>query len=73
MADTIEDVKRRLSKLYLGKAGVHGIGFSRSQDALRLYVHPEPGADRQALLAAVAKEAKPFKVVLVEEESPSLS
>jgi hypothetical protein len=73
MADTIEEVKQRLSRLYLGKVGVHGIGFSRSQNALRLYVHPEPGADREALLAAVAKEAGPYKVVLVEEERPTLS
>ena len=73
MADSIEDVKQRLSRLYLGKAGVHGIGFSRAQNVLRLYVHPEPGADREALLAAVTKEAGPYKIVLVEEERPSLS
>lgn len=73
MADTIEEIKRKLSTRYLGKDGVHGIGFSRRENVLRLYVHPEPGANRNALLAAVTKEAGPYKVILVEEDRPSLA
>jgi hypothetical protein len=73
VAESIEDVKQRLSGRYLGKEGVHAIGFSRAQNTLRLYVHAEPGADWGALQRKAAKDAAPYKVVVIEEERPTIS
>jgi hypothetical protein len=73
VAEPIEDVKRKLSERYLGKGGVHAIGLSRSENTLRLYVHAESGADWKKLLEKVTKEVAPYKVVVIEEERPSIS
>ena len=73
MTDPIEDVKRKLSERYLGKGGVHAIGLSRSQNTLRLYVHPDPGTNREALVAEVTKDAGPYKLVVIEEDQPSIT
>jgi hypothetical protein len=71
VATPIEDIKRKLSERYLGKGGVHAIGFSRSKNTLRLYVHGDAGANRNELMEKVAKEAAPYKVEVIEEDRPS--
>lgn len=73
MADPIDDVKARLSERYLGKSGVHGIGINRSQNVLRVYVHTEPGSDVEALRRRIVDDAKPYKVVVVEEDRPHIT
>src|SRR3712207_8809675 len=35
---TLEQAKQRLSRKYLGKVGIHGIGLSRSQNAVRVHL-----------------------------------
>lgn len=69
MTKSLEEVKRKLSRKYLGKAGIHGMGVSHSKNAVHVYVEKEdPDGERQKLMEEIEKEAAPYKVLPVESE-----
>jgi len=72
---TLDDVKKTLRQTYLPKAGVHGIGLNRSQNAIRLYVDTGYPGDPQAqpVLQQIKKAASPYNLIVVEEEKPTIS
>jgi hypothetical protein len=70
MAETIETVRRRLRQEFLGKAGIHGLGASRAEQAIRVYVDPDAPADLESVLERVRQSASPFSVSVVQEERP---
>ena len=71
MADTLDDVKKRLKSRYVGKSGIHAIGVRRSQNALCVYVDPRAGPS-QVVLDEIERDAAPFKLLILLEEPPSL-
>jgi hypothetical protein len=72
MAKTIDEVKAQVSRKYLGKFGVHGVGISRSQNAIKLYV--DQGSEIAASrLKAIEQDASPCKVLIIREESPKIT
>lgn len=73
MAESLEDVKNRLRESFVGKGGIHGVGLSRSKQAIRVYIHPDDNANRAALLDQVQKSAQPFPVIVVKEERPQIT
>jgi hypothetical protein len=71
MAEPLEAVKNRLRSRYLGKAGIHGIGLSQADRAIRVYLH-EPGhPDRDTVLSQIKAEAAPYAVRVIDEQAPS--
>jgi hypothetical protein len=74
---TLEEAKQRLSRKYLGKDGIHGIGLSRSQNAVRVHLiycrDPEQTARQGALLNEMKQDAAPYVVLLTFEEAPMKS
>jgi hypothetical protein len=71
MAEPLEAVKNRLSEQYLGKAGIHGIGVSHADRAIRVYLH-EPGhPDRDRVLQQIREHAAPYIVRVIDEQAPS--
>ena len=73
MPDSIDEVKDRLRRTYLGKAGIHGVGVSRAEHAIRVYVSPQPDAEQSDVLALVRESARPFPVILVREDRPQIT
>lgn len=75
MAQTLEAVRKRLRKLYLGKANIHAIGVRRSEKALYVYMHAGGKAETgdESILKKIRKQAAPYKVVVVREEPPRLA
>lgn len=76
MKESIESVKQRLSQLYLGKCGIHGMGIRRPRNALLIYVNsipPEHEADQAAVLREVELKAAPFQVIVITEDAPSIT
>jgi hypothetical protein len=71
--ESIEELKIRLRQTYLGKAGIHGIGLSRVEQALRVYVGPEAQSGQEEVLAQLRKSAEPFAVQVIQEEPPILA
>jgi hypothetical protein len=70
MAETLEQVKDRVRKSFLGQGGIHGVGISRSQQAIRVYLSPGNAQTAQATIDNLKKVAAPYSVLVVEEEAP---
>jgi hypothetical protein len=73
MFDSIESVKNRVRKAFLGKAGIHGIGLSRAEKAIRVYLTRQAGAEQGEVLAQLRISAEPYRIIVVEEEKPSIA
>ncbi|MBI3654257.1 MAG: hypothetical protein HY231_24785 [Acidobacteria bacterium] len=72
MAHTLDEVKIRLSRKYLGQFGVHGIGISRSQNAIKLYVDAADDLEASKL-KAIQADAAPYPIIIVKEERPTIT
>ena len=70
MMETLEKVKDRLKGSYLGKAGIHGLGISRAQGAIRVYISSDNGSDQTDVLDQIRKAAEPFPVIVIREDRP---
>jgi hypothetical protein len=73
MADSLSEVKDRVKRLFLGRAGVHGVGISRSRNAIRVYVNPDETAETESLLDLLRAEASPYSLIVVREEPAHLA
>lgn len=73
MAETLEDLKRRLRHQYLGKHGIHGVGIRRSENAVCLYVSPDINPDQEPVFGEIERQAEPSNVIVILEEPPSIS
>ena len=73
MPDSIDDIKDRLRRSYLGKGGIHGVGVSRAKQAIRVYVSPQAEADQSDVLALMRESASPFPVIVVREDRPQIT
>jgi hypothetical protein len=72
MIKSIGTLKTKLSKDYLGKAGIHGISGRKSENAIYVYVSGSPSVQQEKLIKKMEKEAAPYKVVTVREGRPSI-
>lgn len=72
MNGTLRELKRRISKEYLGKRGIHAVGIREGEGALYVYVSPD-APDQEAILEEIERQAAPVKVVVVCEESASIT
>jgi hypothetical protein len=70
---TLEDVRSLVSRKYLGKAGIHGVGIRRSKDAVTVYVDPVDRPEQKELLGVIEEEIKPFNLLVVEEGHASIT
>jgi hypothetical protein len=69
---SLETVKNKVRRKYLGEAGIHAIGVRRSEQAVCLYVNSETDPELQLLLESIAKEISPYHVRTIEE-SPAFA
>jgi hypothetical protein len=73
---SLEATKRRLSRKYLGRGGIHGIGLSRARNAV--CVHLAAGRDaahaaqQNAILDELKHDASPYEVLVTVEERARL-
>ena len=71
MDKTLEQVKTDLSQEYLGKHGIHVIGFRRSKNAIVVYV--EKDAESGELYGKLRERAAPYDVIVVHDEAPKIN
>jgi hypothetical protein len=69
--DDLEARKALVSKKYLGKGGIHGVGMARSKSAVKVYVDPAASAGLDNLLEAIRKEVTPFRLLVIREDRAS--
>ena len=74
MTASLEEAKKILKGRYVGQSGIHGIGLSRSQNTVILYVSPGQSnrPEFKSLLKKITLEISPFKVIGKEEDKPRL-
>lgn len=73
MAESLDEVRKRVSRKYLGKAGIHGVGIRRAQNALCIYIERAADPEQQKLWEEIAQEVMPYSVVKVEAERPTIA
>jgi hypothetical protein len=71
MAETLEAVRDRLRRQYVGKAGIQGIGLNRADGTIRLFVQDPANPERAALLKQISADAAPYPVCIVDAPPPS--
>jgi hypothetical protein len=72
MSQSLESVKNRLRQSYLGKGGIHGLGLSRAEKAIRVYVDAQAGADESEVIEQLRESARPYPVIVVREDRPRI-
>ncbi|MES1241864.1 MAG: hypothetical protein ABUT39_09620 [Acidobacteriota bacterium] len=72
MADPLEEAKERLGRLYLGRNGIHAVGLRRSENAVTVYLNAG-GRPPAGLVAELEREVAPHRLLLIDEESPSIT
>ena len=70
MAVDLKELKSRVSRKYLGKAGIHGVSVRSSSNALCVYMAPGSGKQHQEVLQNLKEDAAPLNVLFFEEEPP---
>jgi hypothetical protein len=73
MPEPIERVKDCLRQSFLGRAGIHGLGVSRAEQAIRVYVGPDAPRDFDEVLEELRASAQPFPVKIVREDRPRMA
>ena len=71
MNETLDEVRERIARDYLGKVGIHGTGMSRSRNSIKVYVQLDGTQEQQAVFAAITQSANPFEVLIIEDK-PSI-
>ncbi|HEU0146556.1 MAG TPA: hypothetical protein VFR21_06725 [Bradyrhizobium sp.] len=73
----LESKKQRLSQKFLGKQGLHGLGLSRAENAVKVHLEraqsPEHMASQDALLEEIRREAAPYPLIVTFEDKASTS
>ena len=70
MDESIDDVKRRLARKYLGRCGIHGMGVRRSHSSICVYVHSDPSKEQTSILEEISRDAAPYKLMIIREQAP---
>ncbi len=72
MSKSLNETKETLSRKYLGKGGIHGIGIRRSQNAICIYVNIEDSPGHDQLFDEIKNEAAPYQVLKIQEDSSNI-
>ena len=73
MSKSLDEVKEHVSMKYVGKAGIHSVGVSRAENALRVYVDSEAEDALNDVLSEIEREAAPFKIVPIKSDRSSIT
>jgi hypothetical protein len=67
---SLDETREFLAGKYLGTAGIHSIGVSRVDNAIRIYVDDD--SDDEQSLMEIEAEAAPYPVITIRAPRPSL-
>lgn len=71
MQDNLEQAKERLKTRFLGRAGVHGLGIRRAENAICVYTDEGENPEFLSVLAQIEEEAAPLTVLVIREARPT--
>ena len=73
MTKSLENIKQLVTRKYLGKGGIHSVGISRSQNAVRVYLEPAASDEQSKILEEIEKEVSPYKIVPIKSNRSSIT
>ncbi len=69
---SLTEVHKRVSRRYLGKVGIHGIGVRRKSNALCIHFSSTASPELSRLLKKIENEVAPYRVLTIEEDPPTM-
>jgi hypothetical protein len=74
MQEDFATVRRRISRKFLGRGGIHGIGIHPSiAGAIAVYRDPSVGPASDRVIADLKNEVGPFKCEVIEADAAVVS
>ncbi len=65
-------LKRRIRERWLGRSGIHGVGVRAKEDAICVYRSGRGHEESEEEIEGLRQEVKPHKLIVVEEDAPSI-
>ena len=72
MDKTLETVKDSGRRQYLGRWGIHGVGVRRAENAVCIYLDGGGPGLPDDVRRQIEQEARPFQMLVIEEEQPQV-
>ena len=69
---SLDEIRKLVSRKYMGKVGIHGVGIRKKSSVLCVYVAPISSSKQRQLLREIEKEAAPYQVLKIEENQPTI-
>jgi hypothetical protein len=70
--EEVAKAKRHISRRFLGKFGIHGVGIHRTRkEAIVVYREKGPDAEEEKLFEQLEEVASPCNIEIVEIEAPT--
>jgi hypothetical protein len=70
--EQIIDVKRQISRSFLGKSGIHGVGIGPDGESITIHVRSDADLETTGILDSIREKASPFAVQVIREEAASI-
>lgn len=67
--DALDLVRSKIASQFLGRNGIHAVGLSRRDKAVKIYYNAVSPPDRH-ILDAIEQQAHPFAIQFVAEQPP---
>jgi hypothetical protein len=68
MSKSLDQVKKSISRKYLGKAGIHAVAIQPKTNSLYIYFDSESDQQQTDVLEKIKKEVEPYLLVKIKEE-----
>jgi hypothetical protein len=69
---SLDEAKGQIASKFLGKAGIHSIGISRAENAIRVYLDATDKETLKAVWPEIEQEAAPYKVIAIQSDRSSI-
>jgi hypothetical protein len=71
--ESLEAARANVTREFLGREGVHGVGLRPLQDAVVVYLDDEPSCGLPVLQDRLAAAAAPHRVIVVVQPAASMA
>ena len=67
---SLDAIRKLVSRKYIGKVGIHGIGVRRKSNAICVYLSSNSNPEQKLVLEDIEREVVPYEVLRIEEDQP---
>ena len=67
MNRTLDEARKLISRKYLGRGGIHGVGARRDTETICIYLSATSEPDRESLFEEIKKDATPYGILEIKD------